>query len=100
MLRNLNDLLGRDNDRPVANPVADRLHGVWNRGLQDPAWTPTGGLLAAGPWANRGFSSVQGVLVMTAGISVSGTAGGALTFTSSRGGPGSSATTQLPGASR
>jgi TolB protein len=47
--------------------------GVWNRGLQDPAWTPSGGLLAVGPWANagRGFSSAQGVLVMTAGISVS-----------------------------
>jgi TolB protein len=46
--------------------------GIWNRGLQDPAWTPTGGLLAAGPWSvGRGFSSAQGVLMMTAGISVS-----------------------------
>jgi TolB protein len=47
--------------------------GIWNRGLQDPAWTPTGGLLAVGPWANagRGFNSAQGVVVMTAGISVS-----------------------------
>src|SRR5262245_31070827 len=47
--------------------------GVWNRGLQDPAWTPSGALLAVGPWASagRGFSSAQGVLVMTSGISVS-----------------------------
>jgi TolB protein len=46
--------------------------GVWNRGLQDPAWTPAGGLLAAGPWSvGRGFSSAQGILLMTAGISVS-----------------------------
>jgi TolB protein len=46
--------------------------GVWNRGLQDPAWTPSGGLLATGPWSlGRGFSSAQGVLVMTVGISTS-----------------------------
>jgi TolB protein len=46
--------------------------GVWNRSLQDPAWTPSGGLLASGPWSiGRGFSSAQGVLLMTAGISVS-----------------------------
>ena len=46
--------------------------GVWNRGLQDPAWTPSGGLLAVGPWTTgRGFSSAQGVLMMTVGISVS-----------------------------
>ncbi len=47
--------------------------GIWNRGLQDPAWTPSGGLLAIGPWVNQGrrFSSAQGVLIMTAGISTS-----------------------------
>ncbi|MFL5804667.1 MAG: TolB family protein [Roseiflexaceae bacterium] len=52
---------------------AQQKAGIWNRGLQDPAWTPAGGLLAVGPWVNQGrrFSSAQGVLVMTAGISVS-----------------------------
>ena len=52
---------------------AQQKAGIWNRGLQDPAWTPNGGLLAVGPLINqRGrFSSSQGVLIMTAGISVS-----------------------------
>jgi TolB protein len=52
---------------------AQQKAGIWNRGLQDPAWTPSGGLLAIGPWVNQGrrFSSAQGVLVMTAGISAS-----------------------------
>jgi TolB protein len=50
-----------------------QLAGIRNRGLQDPAWTVGGGLLAVGPWGAGGqsFSSNQGVLIMTAGISVS-----------------------------
>jgi TolB protein len=48
-----------------------QLTGIRNRGLQDPAWTVGGGLLAIGPWGAGGFSSNQGVLIMTAGISVS-----------------------------
>jgi TolB protein len=47
------------------------LAGIRNRGLQDPAWTIGGGLLAAGPWGGGGFNSAQGVLIMTTGISVS-----------------------------
>jgi TolB protein len=48
------------------------LAGIRNRDLQDPAWTIGGGLLAVGPWGSGGgFSSAQGVLIMTAGISVS-----------------------------
>jgi TolB protein len=52
---------------------AQQKAGIWNRGLQDPSWTPSGGLLAVGPLINqRGrFSASQGVLIMTAGISVS-----------------------------
>ncbi|HEY3230763.1 MAG TPA: hypothetical protein VGJ87_16180 [Roseiflexaceae bacterium] len=52
---------------------AQQIAGIHNRGLHDPAWTPGGGLLAVGPWAAEGrrFSTAQGVLVMTAGISVS-----------------------------
>ena len=52
---------------------ASQKAGIWNRGLQDLAWTPDGGLLAIGPWVGQGrrFSSAQGVLVQTAGISVS-----------------------------
>jgi TolB protein len=48
-----------------------QLAGIRNRGLQDPAWTVGGGLLAVGPWGAGGFNSAQGVLIMTAGISVS-----------------------------
>jgi TolB protein len=58
----------------VLDPETDEqdLAGIRNRGLQDPAWTVGGGLLAAGPWGSgAGFSSPQGVLIMTIGISVS-----------------------------
>jgi TolB protein len=48
-----------------------QLAGIRNRGLQDPAWTVGGGLLAVGPWGAGGFNSAQGVLIMTTGISVS-----------------------------
>jgi TolB protein len=48
------------------------LAGFRNRGLQDPAWTIGGGLLAIGPWGSGSqFSSAQGVLISTSGISVS-----------------------------
>jgi TolB protein len=52
---------------------AQEKAGIWNRSLQDPAWTPSGGLLAAGPWASFGrrFTAAQGVLISTAGISIS-----------------------------
>jgi TolB protein len=58
----------------VLDPESDEqeLAGVRNRGLQDPAWTLGGGLLTAGPWGSGGaFSSPQGVLIMTTGISLS-----------------------------
>jgi TolB protein len=49
-----------------------QLAGISNRGLQDPAWTIGGGLLAIGPWGSGGpFSSAQGVLISTSGISIS-----------------------------
>lgn len=44
---------------------SQELAGPLNRSLQDPSWTPTGGLVAVGGWTSRGarFSSRQGVLI-------------------------------------
>ncbi|HMO57850.1 MAG TPA: hypothetical protein PKC19_10855, partial [Roseiflexaceae bacterium] len=45
--------------------------GPLNRGLADPAWTPSGSLVAVGPWSTsgRGFASRYGVLVTSPGSS-------------------------------
>src|SRR5262245_61262325 len=52
---------------------SQQLAGIRNRSLQDPAWTVGGALLAVGSWPYEGrrFSSTQGVMIMTTGISVS-----------------------------
>ncbi|HWQ12936.1 MAG TPA: hypothetical protein VNL77_09050, partial [Roseiflexaceae bacterium] len=45
--------------------------GPENRGLSDPAWTPSGGLLAVGTWRTPGrgfFGSRQGVLITAPGV--------------------------------
>jgi TolB protein len=44
--------------------------GPENRSLQDPAWTPSGGLLAVSVWRTpgRGFGSRQGVLLTAPGV--------------------------------
>ncbi len=55
----------------VANLASRALipAGPPGRSVREPAWTPTGGLLAAGVWAGGGRATGrQGVLIMTPGV--------------------------------
>ncbi len=64
-----------DRDDVYGLLVADLATGVLmptgprSRSLKKPAWTPSGGLLAAGSWLSTGrFSNNQGILLATPGV--------------------------------